>query len=107
MSATDSEDALAQLKNGTVDAAIVPTLYLVNHPDLNVVLTTDPIPHMGFSVSPEIPALLAEKIKQALVNANKTDEGRKMLSAMKLTSFVPATDEDYNGYSSLIEYMGQ
>lgn len=105
ISASDSEDAISKIRSGMVDAAIVPTLYLRNHPDLNVVVTTDPIPHMGLSAAPGVPAQLSDKIRTALIGASKTIEGQEMLAAMKLTSFVPANADTYNGYSEILEYM--
>lgn len=105
ISASDSEDAISKIRSGKVEAAIVPTLLLRNHSDLNVVVTTESMPHMGLSVSPNVPAQLSQKIKLALINADKTIEGQEMLAAMKLESFGPTTEAEYNGYSEILEYM--
>lgn len=102
--ATDSEDAVNQIHDGRVDAAMIPTPLVGNYEDLNTVLTTEPLPHTAFSVSPSIPKTLSDKIRQALIDAASTSEGRMMLSKLGFSNFIPASNEDYDGYAVLLEF---
>ena len=105
ISSFDADDCIKQIREGKADAAIIPTPMVSQYEDLNVVITTEPTPHVGFSVSPDIPAAMVRKIKNALLEASKTDEGRKILSDVKLASFVPASEETYDGYGKLLQAM--
>jgi len=95
--------AVEKIISGKIDAAIIPTRLASTYDNLNIVLTTDPVPHMGLSASPEVPADVVEKIRLALVNASTTDNGKKMLAALKVDKFEPATSETYDGYSDLLK----
>lgn len=95
--------AVDKIISGEIDAAIIPTRLASTYDNLNLVLTTEPVPHMGLSASPTVPADVVEKIRQALVNAHTTDQGKKMLAALKLDNFEPATSETYDGYSDLLK----
>ena len=75
---------------------------LNNHPDVNVITVTEPIPHMAISASPQIPALLQEKIQNALVNAHKSEQGSVFLSKLAIVKFEPANNRTYKGYSQLL-----
>ena len=95
--------AIEKIVAGDIDAAIIPTRLASTYDNLNLVLTTEPVPHMGLSASPTVPADVAAKIRQALINADTTDSGKKMLAALKLEKFEPATSETYDGYSDLLK----
>ena len=95
--------AVENVVSGKVDAAIIPTRLASTYDNLNIVLTTDPVPHMGLSASPDVPAEVTEKIRQALVNAGTTENGKKMLASLKVDSFEPANSETYDGYSELLK----
>ena len=100
---TNTTVAVKKIISGEVDAAIIPTRLASTYDNLNIVLTTEPVPHMGLSASPTVPADVAAKIRQSLVNANTTENGKKMLAALKLDNFVPANSETYDGYSDLLK----
>jgi len=95
--------AVEKILSGKVDAAIIPTRLASTYDNLNIVLTTDPVPHMGLSASPDVPAEVTEKIRQALLDANTTDNGKKMLAKLKLEKFEPASSETYDGYADLLK----
>lgn len=95
--------AVDSVLSGEVDAAIIPTRLASEYTGLNIVMETEPVPHMGLSASPEVPAEVAEKIRDALVNANATDEGKAMLAALKLAKFEAADNSTYDGYSQLLK----
>ncbi len=95
--------AVEKIIAGKIDAAIIPTRLASTYDNLNLVLTTEPVPHMGLSASPAVPADVTEKIRQALIKADTTDNGKKMLAALKVDKFEPATSETYDGYSDLLK----
>jgi ABC-type phosphate/phosphonate transport system substrate-binding protein len=101
-SASSAAKAIADVKNGKYQAALVPTPLLNNHPDVNIIKVTEPIPHMAISASPQIPALLQEKIQNALVNAHKSEQGSVFLSKLAIVKFEPANNRTYKGYSQLL-----
>ncbi len=92
-----------KISSGEIDAAIIPTRLASTYDNLNLVMTTDPVPHMGISASPDVPADVAEKVRQALLNANTTENGKAMLAALKMDRFDPADSVTYDGYSDLLK----
>lgn len=103
--ASDSVDAVEMVIDGHVEAAIIPSPLVGNYESLNSVISTEPVPHMAMSASPEIPDELAQAVKQALLDATKTPEGKKMLEAVRLEYFEDADADDYAGYAQLLEGM--
>ena len=99
----NSQEALARLKAGRALAALVPTPLIRGDASVNVITTTEPVPHMALSVSPRIPASLRTKIRAALLRAGQTPRGKAMLDALKLPGFVPASNDLYQGYARLLE----
>ncbi len=99
----NAQAALERLKAGKALAALVPTPLIRGDTSLNVVTTTDPVPHMALSVSPRVPAAMRKKLRQALLQAGKTPAGKAMLQALKLPGFVPADNALYTGYARLLE----
>ncbi len=101
-----AEESLQKLLDGEVIAAIVPTP-LVNQAlqegkDLVVVKTSVQIPHVAISVSPKIPEAKRDKLRTALLEADKNDDGKAMLKKMGFTNFEPA---DPSGYAGLMQYL--
>ena len=94
---------IEQVLSGKADAAIIPTRLAATYDNLNTVMTTEPMLHMGLSASPEVPAEVAEKIRLALLNASTTVEGQKMLSLLKVDKFEAADNTTYDGYSDLLK----
>ena len=99
----NTNDAVESVLSGKVDAAIIPTSLASTFEGLNTVMTTEPVPHMAMSASPEVPAEIAEKIRQALIKANSTASGKKMLSDMKIEKFEAADNASYAGYAELLQ----
>ena len=99
----NTNDAVASVLEGKVDAAIIPTRLASTFEGLNTVMTTEPVPHMAISASPDVPTDVAEKIRQALVKANTTTNGQKMLSKLKVDKFDPADNNTYAGYGELLK----
>jgi len=95
--------AVEKILNGELDAAIIPTRLASTYNNLNIVMTTEPVPHMGLSTSPNVPAEVRETIRQALLSADKTEAGKAMLGELKIDKFDPASSETYDGYSDLLK----
>lgn len=107
----NSEAGIALLRAGKVVAAILPTpivsQQMAQGGGLSVVLTTEPIPHIALSASPQLPAATRERLRQALLTANKTPEGREMLKTIGFERFDPASSSIYAGQSkTLKDYWG-
>ncbi|MEJ2451604.1 MAG: PhnD/SsuA/transferrin family substrate-binding protein [Gammaproteobacteria bacterium] len=101
--ASNFEQALDMLKQGKIKAALVPTPMVNNDNSVNTVMTTRPVPHMAFSVSPQIDAATRKKIRDALLNANKSKPGKVMLQKLRYTRFQPANNAMYKGYENLLD----
>ncbi len=99
----NSDAAIKALLTGQVASALIPSPLVGNFPDLNTVLTTDPIPHIAMSASPRVPAAVAERIRAALLDMENSTAGRRALDAIRLPPFVPASAETYDGYSRLLD----
>jgi len=107
---SDSQEGWRQLLGGDVDAAFLPTTGLsarVKSGGAIIVLTTEPIPRLVFSSSPRLPRELTEKIRAALLDANRTESGRAMLRAIGIDFFDPATNEEIANQSYVLRgYWG-
>ncbi len=101
--ASDSVDAANKVLDGSVAAAIIPTPLVSNFEGLNSVISTDPVPHMGFSVAPQVPQDVALAVKKALLEAVNTADGKKMLEELNLASFEDTSAETYAGYADMLE----
>lgn len=100
---TNTTVALEKLLSGEIDAAIIPSRLASNYSNLNIVLSTEPVPHMGLSASPDVPQTVTEIIRDALLNAPTTSQGQKMLSELKLNHFEAADAATYDGYANLLK----
>jgi ABC-type phosphate/phosphonate transport system substrate-binding protein len=101
-----SEESLQKVLDGQVVGAIIPTP-LVNNAlqdgkDLVVVKTSVQIPHVAISVSPDVPEETREKLRKALLEADKNKEGQAMLKKLGFSNFEPA---DASGYAGLMQYL--
>lgn len=99
----NTKDAVESVLSGKVDAAIIPTRLASTFEGLNTVMTTEPVPHMAMSASPDVPAEIADKIRQALIKADSTASGKKMLSGLKVDKFEAADNASYAGYAELLQ----
>ena len=104
-------DGFALLREAKVAAAILPTPLvreeIVRGAPFRVLLSTAPLPHMGFSAAPDFSPELRQALRQALLNAHKTDSGRAMLAGIGLERFDPANATVYAGQGRILkEYWG-
>ena len=104
-------DGFALLHNARVAAAILPTPLvreeIVRGAPLRVLLSTVPLPHMAVSAAPDIGPELRRTLRQALLNAHKSDAGRAMLANLGIARFDPANATVYKGQARVLqEYWG-
>ncbi|GMR07289.1 MAG: hypothetical protein BMS9Abin26_0291 [Gammaproteobacteria bacterium] len=99
----NSLDSFDRITNNQALAAIVPTPMVRGRIDVNTVTTTEQVPHMALSVSPKVDASTRKKIRDAMVNASKTPEGKKLLEVLRFPGFEKANNKIYEGYASLLE----
>lgn len=97
------EQALDMLHAGKITAALVPTPMINGDNSVNTVMTTKPVPHMAFSASPRISPAVRQKIREALLDANKNKQGEIMLHKLHYTRFQPADNAMYRGYEDLLD----
>ncbi len=100
--AKNAEDAAKKVLNKKVFAAVIPTAMVSKYDALNTVYTTQALPHMALSASPEVPDEITTKIRQLLIDAKDTEKGREMLSKLNFTAFEPTDANTYKGYASLL-----
>ncbi len=101
--AKDSTEAARMVMDKRVFAAIIPTALVSQYEGLNTVVTTESLPHMGFSASSHIPQAIRSRIQNALLTASETEEGKAMLAKLNFPAFEKANPEIYSGYNKLLK----
>ena len=96
------EEGVRRVINGDVTAAIIPSSMVRNHPQLNVVMSTQQGPGMALSASPAVPAEAREVIRRAFLAAQDIDAGRRALASAGVAGFEPASAALYEGYARLL-----
>jgi phosphonate transport system substrate-binding protein len=100
---TNTTVAIEELVAGKIDAAIIPTRLASTYDNLNIVMTTVPVPHMALSASPDIPVAVANEIRTALINAHLRPDGKRMVEKLKIDHFEAAENKNYDGYAFLLQ----
>ena len=106
-----AEEGMDLVVNGRVHGAILPTplvsRQMATRGGVAVVTTTEPIPHMALSAAPTVEETVRERIKAALLNAARTDEGKQMLKGIGFERFDPTGPDVYANQGSILkEYWG-
>jgi phosphonate transport system substrate-binding protein len=109
--ADSAATGFALLRENKVEAAILPTPLvrdeILRGAPFRVLLSTAPLPHMGFSAAPAISPDLRQHLRQALLDAHKNDAGRAMLARIGIERFDPANATVYAGQARVLkEYWG-
>lgn len=97
-----NRDVAEAVLSGDVRAGVLPTPLVGGYPGLNPVVTTKPLPFLGFSVSPDLNKRTTEALKQALLSFGRSEEGQQILESQSLTDIVPANNRYYAGNAELL-----
>jgi ABC-type phosphate/phosphonate transport system substrate-binding protein len=104
--ADNTQHVVAMMREGSVDAGMIPTpmvsAIMAAEGGINVVTTTEPVPGMGISVSPNVTSDIREKLVKGFLEADKTPEGQKMLEGTSLNPFEKTSNQDYFGFSEMM-----
>jgi phosphonate transport system substrate-binding protein len=100
---SSTEEAAEKTLKGETVAAVIPSPLLQAYPKLNLMTSTEQWPQPGFSTSPKVSAEARKALSEALINASKTPDGQKMLQAINLPGFEPATNDTYKGFESWLK----
>lgn len=105
-----TKEGIDLLRKRKVEAAFLPTSLIESRFDrsgIAVVLTTEPIPRLALSASPQLAPELADKIRDGLLRAHTTDAGRTMLHAIGLDYFDATTNDEFANQSYVLRgYWG-
>jgi phosphonate transport system substrate-binding protein len=99
----NSVDSIKKVIDGQAVGAMVPTPLVGAYPQLVTITTTEQVPHTAISASASVPKDVQNAIRKALLDANNTEEGQKMLEAINFPSFEKTGAETYNGFAALLE----
>jgi phosphonate transport system substrate-binding protein len=97
------ESAILNAYQGRVAAAATWStpwrVFLREHPaeaaELKVIWETEPVMANAVMVRDDVPADLAARVREALLELGATAEGQALLGASEVSGFHPATDRDY------------
>ena len=105
--ADDLADMGRQIADGEADAAMIPTWLKDQYPNLTPVKTSRDFPGQCITASPDVPADLREKVKDALLKLDTDTDAAKLLFELGVTKFVPASAKEYAGdEQSLKSFIG-
>ncbi len=107
----NAEAGVKMVLDGKVDAAIIPTPIVARNMGqgarINVVTTTEPIPHIALSVSPQVGKATQNKIRQAMITAATRPDGKEMLKEIGFPKFNPTNASIYRGQDKILKaYWG-
>jgi ABC-type phosphate/phosphonate transport system substrate-binding protein len=107
---SSADEGLELLRTGKVAAAVLPTTAIsrqMTRGDIAVVATTEPVPNMALSASPRFDPALRDRLRTALIDAEYNTDGKRMLIAIEIERFEPASESDYAGYGKVLkDYWG-
>lgn len=101
--ATSWRDATDRVFAGEADAAMIPTWLKDQYPNLTPVKTSREFPGQCITASPDVPADLREKVKDALLKLDTDADASKLLFDLGVTKFVPATAKEYAGDAQILK----
>lgn len=103
VSMNNAEEALNAVRDKKVDAAMVPTSFVARYQDASVILTTEQTPGMTLTATAQVPQAIVDKVRAALLQADKEPDGRKALEQLQFSRFINVVPGDYQGLGALLE----
>ena len=109
VSVRSDDEAIRQVLDGRVGAAMVPVELAAAHPNLEVVLATEELPRMALSLSPEVDDAMANALSALLLGTEPRRSRHTPGPVPALPAAVPpapgfeaADDQLYAGYARLL-----
>ncbi len=94
--------ALQALGLDQVQAALVPLIDGSDYPKVQQTLITDASPGLGFSASPGVSHEQRRNLTRALLNAHRSEDGRRALKSLNISEFELSSASVYEGSSGLL-----
>ena len=106
-----AEEGLEQILAGRVDAAMLPAglagRYIAQGAGIVLVTSTEPIPDVALSAADRLDPQLRARIRNALLDADRSPQGKSLLQATGIPRFEPATSDTYANQANLLkQYWG-
>jgi len=98
-----SRDVAEALFADEVEAIVIPTPLMSGYPELVTVTSTEPLPSLGFSATPDLSSDEQSRLREAILALSRTTEGQRLLEESGLRPVVPASNADYQGQAKLLE----
>lgn len=89
-----------------VEAALLPTSFVARRAaqgEIAVVLSTEPAAPFAVSASSRVPSAAREAIRQSLLRAHETDDGRAMLQQIGIARFEPASADTFSNQGNVLK----
>ena len=101
------ESCFQQVMIGKADACVAPPFAPAVFEEamnlkLRTILKSDAIPNLSLVVHPRIPEATRNRIAEELISWADTENGRKLLSNMQTSEFVPIDDKEYDVVRQLL-----
>ncbi|MGA9334282.1 MAG: PhnD/SsuA/transferrin family substrate-binding protein [Rudaea sp.] len=101
--ATSWRDAVDRVFAGEADAAMIPNALKDQYPNLTPVKATRDFPGQCVTASPDVPADVRDKVKQALIDLSSDAAASQLLLDLGISKFVPATAKEYAGDEQILK----
>jgi ABC-type phosphate/phosphonate transport system substrate-binding protein len=101
--ATSWHDAVDRVFAGEADAAIIPTALKDQYPNLTPVKTSRQYAGQCIAASPDVPADIRDKVREALLKLDTDADASKLLFELGVSKFVAATAKDYEGADAALK----
>jgi ABC-type phosphate/phosphonate transport system substrate-binding protein len=95
-------DAVDSVFAGEADAAMIPTRLKDQYPNLTPVKTSRQFAGQCVSAAATVPAEVKDKVREALLKLDASEDTAKLLFELGVTKFVPAVAKDYAGSEQIL-----
>ncbi|HEB59546.1 MAG TPA: phosphate/phosphite/phosphonate ABC transporter substrate-binding protein [Gammaproteobacteria bacterium] len=70
--------------------------------DLHIIAQSEPLAHLPWAISPHMDPALGRRIRALMISLRDSDAGRAILTAARVTAFVPTQDADYDPHRRIV-----